>query len=64
MSIKKKKAGEEYVPPFLERLQNCFARPDNTTIMRRAILYGIMAGSHTRGLRFGVSDYMPVRNAS
>mmetsp|Transcript_38444 Transcript_38444/g.95362 ORF Transcript_38444/g.95362 Transcript_38444/m.95362 type:complete len:282 (+) Transcript_38444:41-886(+) len=44
LNIKKRKAGEEYVPPFLERFQAMFARPDNQTIVRRAVLYAIMGG--------------------
>ena len=43
-ALRKKKQGEDYVPPFLERLQAQFARPDDQTIIRRAVVYAIMAG--------------------
>jgi len=43
-ALRKKKQGEDYVPPFLERLQAQFARPDDQTIIRRAVIYAIMAG--------------------
>ena len=43
-AMRKQKQGEDYVPPFLERLQAQFARPDDTTLMRRALIYAIMAG--------------------
>ena len=39
-----KKRGENYVPPFMERLKAQFERPDDQTILRRAIIYAIMAG--------------------
>lgn len=39
---KKKHEGEDYVPPFLERLRSQFARPDNQTIIRRATLFAIL----------------------
>ncbi len=44
LAMRKQKQGEDYVPPFLERLQAQFARPDDTTLMRRALIYAIMAG--------------------
>ncbi len=44
VAMRKQKQGEDYVPPFLERLQAQFARPDDTTLMRRALIYAIMAG--------------------
>ena len=44
LAMMKQKQGEDYVPPFLERLQAQFARPDDTTLMRRALIYAIMAG--------------------
>jgi hypothetical protein len=40
----RKKQGEDYVPPFLERLKARFAKPDDQTIARRAAIYAIMAG--------------------
>ena len=42
--LAKKKQGEDYVPPFLERLRGQFARPDDQTIWRRALVYSLMAG--------------------
>ena len=44
LAMRKQKQGEDYVPPFLERLQAQFARPDDTMLMRRALIYAIMAG--------------------
>ena len=43
-AMRKKKEGEDYVPPFLERLQAQFARPDDQTIYRRAALFAILIG--------------------
>ena len=41
-AMKKKKEGEDYTPPFLERLKEQFARPDDQTIIRRAVLFAIL----------------------
>ena len=40
----KKKKDDDYLPPFLERLKEQFARPDDQTLIRRAVLYAIMIG--------------------
>jgi hypothetical protein len=41
---RKKERDPNYVPPFLERLKSRFERPDDQTIVRRAVIYAIMAG--------------------
>ncbi|EEH51482.1 uncharacterized protein MICPUCDRAFT_49238 [Micromonas pusilla CCMP1545] len=43
-ALRKQKKGENYVPPFMERLKAQFEKPDQTTIMRRALMYAIMMG--------------------
>jgi len=43
VSLKKKKEGEDYTPPFIDRVKNAFERPDNNTIMRRAVLYAMIS---------------------
>ena len=43
-AMRKQKAGEDYTPPFLDRLKAQFERPDDTTLMRRALIYAIMMG--------------------
>lgn len=43
-AMKKKKEGEDYIPPFMERLKDQFERPDDQTIIRRAVLFAIMIG--------------------
>ena len=44
MMRKKQSQDPNYVPPFLERLKSRFEKPDDQTIMRRGIIYAIMAG--------------------